>query len=222
MAIDWNDFFAPVWLSLKVSLIGSILVFVLAAATARWMAKRRFMGKSLLETVLLLPLVLPPTVIGFLLLMLLGRRSWIGEAYEWFVDSPIVFSWIAAVIAAVVIAFPLAYRTMKAGFEDVDPELEKAARVLGANEWQVFRYVTAPLASRSLVAGFILGFARALGEFGATLMIAGNIPHRTQTIPTAIYVAIDGGKQDLAWAWCIAMVLLSFVMLLLANGYSKR
>ncbi|WP_123040175.1 molybdate ABC transporter permease subunit [Cohnella candidum] len=215
--MDWNDFAAPIWLSVQIALVSSILVFGLATAAARGMARAKFFGKPVLETVLLLPLVLSPTVIGFVLLVALGRRSWIGQAYEWLVGQPIVFSWIAAVIASVVVAFPLAYRTIKTGLEEVDGELQEAARAYGANEWQVFRWITAPLASRSLVTGYVLGFARSLGEFGATLMIAGNIPHRTQTIPTAIYIAVDSGNMSLAWAWAGVTVLLSFLMLLIIS-----
>jgi molybdate transport system permease protein len=219
--MDWNEFFDPIILSVKVSIAASIFVFILSIWTARWMAKARFTGKNIVETLLLLPLVLPPTVVGFILLVILGRRSWIGEAFEWLFNGPIVFTWGAAVVAAVIVAFPLAYRTMRAGFESVDKELEDSARSYGASEWQVFRYITAPLTARTLTAGFILGFARGLGEFGATLMIAGNIPGRTQTIPTAIYVAVDGGDMELAWAWAAAMVLLSFVMLLWANRFIR-
>jgi molybdate transport system permease protein len=218
---DWNNFAAPVYLSIQIAVISSIFVFGLSIAAAHWMARKRFLGRSLLETLFMLPLVLPPSVVGFILLVGLGRRSFIGQVYEWFVGQPIVFSWIAAVIAAVVVAFPLGYRTIKVGFEEVDGELQDSARALGASEWQVFRYITVPLASRALYAGYILGFARALGEFGATLMVAGNIPHRTQTIPTAIYVAVDGGNLSLAWLWAFTMVLLSFLMLLVANRFSK-
>jgi molybdate transport system permease protein len=222
MIMEWNEIIAPVYLSIKVAVISSFIVFVIAMAAARWMSRKRFWGKSLLDTVFLLPLVLPPTVVGFVLLMILGRRSWVGQAYERLLDQPIVFTWIAAVIAAVVVAFPLAYRTMRAGFEEVDRELEDAARATGASEWQVFRYITMPLASKSLLAGYILGFARGLGEFGATLMIAGNIPLRTETIPTAIYMAVDRGEVALAWIWASAMVLISFLMLLIAGRSSSR
>lgn len=194
----------------------------MAVLFARWMAKARFIGKSIVETVLLLPLVLPPTVVGFVLLIILGRRSLIGQWYEKLFDGPILFTWGVAVLAAIVIAFPLVYRTMRAGFEEIDRDLEDAARAQGAGEWQVFRYVTMPLASRSLTAGYVLGFARALGEFGATLMVAGNIPGRTQTIPTAIYVAVDGGNMRLAWMWVGAIVVLAFVMLMVANRNSKN
>lgn len=220
--MDGHEFLDPVILSVKVSAIASLLVFGLAVPFARWMAKAKFWGKSLVETVLLLPLVLPPTVIGFILLVALGRRSLIGEWYEKLFAGPILFTWGVAVVAAVVIAFPLAYRTMRAGFEGVDRDLEDSARALGATEWQVFRYITMPLAAQALRAGYILGFARALGEFGATLMVAGNIPGRTQTIPTAIYVAVDGGSMRMAWAWVAVMIFMAFVMLLVANRQSKK
>lgn len=217
MEINWTDFFAPVWLSVRISLITSVIVFLLATVAAKLMAGRRFPGHSLVETLLLLPLVLPPTVVGFMLLVILGRRSWIGKLYEQFTEQPILFTWGAAVIAAVVVAFPLVYRTVKAGFEGVEKDLEDAARAQGASELQVLRYVTLPLASRSLAAGYVLGFARGLGEFGATIMVAGNIPGRTQTVPTAIYVAVDGGNMTLAWMWVCSIIIISAVMLMFVN-----
>ncbi|WP_256758053.1 molybdate ABC transporter permease subunit [Cohnella sp. WQ 127256] len=216
-----HDFLDPIILSIKVSAIASVLVFVLAVLFSRWMAKAKFYGKNLVETLLLLPLVLPPTVVGFILLVALGRRSLIGEWYEKLFNGPILFTWGVAVIAAVVIAFPLAYRTMRAGFEEVDRNLEDSARAQGATEWQVFRYITMPLAAKTLTAGYILGFARALGEFGATLMVAGNIPGRTQTIPTAIYIAVDGGNMRIVWLWVGIMTLLAFLMLLVANRFTR-
>ncbi|SEO33690.1 molybdate ABC transporter permease subunit [Paenibacillus sp. OV219] len=220
--MDWPTFFEPIKLSIQISLIASIVMLLLSSIIAWRMAKARFFGKSILDALFMLPLVLPPTVIGFLLLVALGRRSWPGKLYEALFGGPIIFTWESAVIAAVVVAFPLAYRTMKAGFEGIDPALENSARVYGASEWQVFRYITFPLAFRSVTTGYILGFARGLGEFGATLMIAGNIPGRTQTIPTAIYVAMDGGSMKLAWAWAGSMVLLSFIMLLAVNRITKE
>jgi len=216
------DFVAPILLSLQVSLIASVIVFVLALLAAQAMRRARFPGKTAVETLLMLPLVLPPTVVGFVLLVALGRRSWIGQAYEWLIGQPIVFSWVAACLAAVVVAFPLVYRTIRTGLEEVDRELEDAAKLCGAGAWQVFRHVTAPLARRSLLTGYMLGFARSLGEFGATLMVAGNIPHRTQTIPAAIYLAVDAGRMDLAWAWAGVTVMISFLLLLAVNWPSRR
>ncbi len=220
MEINWTEFFAPVWLSVKIAVITSIIVFILATYAAKLMAGRKFPGYSLLETVLMLPLVLPPTVVGFVLLVILGRRSWIGGLYERLTEQTILFTWGAAVIAAVVVAFPLVYRTVKAGFEEVDKDLEDAARAQGASELQVLRYVTLPLAGRALAAGFVLGFARGLGEFGATIMVAGNIPGRTQTVPTAIYVAVDGGNMTLAWMWVFSIIVISALMLMFVNRRS--
>ncbi|MGN7360330.1 molybdate ABC transporter permease subunit [Paenibacillus sp. SAF-054] len=218
--MNWRDLWPPVRISLQVSLLSSVVVLILGVAAAWWMSKRNFKGKIMLETLLMLPLVLPPTVVGFLLLVILGRKSWVGQAVEWLFNAPVIFSWWAAVIAAVVVSFPLVYQTMRNGFASVDPELENAGRSSGASEWQVFRYITLPVTYHSLGTAFILGFARGLGEFGATLMIAGNIPGKTQTIPTAIYVAVDAGNTSMAWAWTCAIILISFVMLLLTGKRS--
>jgi molybdate transport system permease protein len=215
--MNWSEFWSPIRLSLQVSLLSGILTALIGVCVARWMSRRSFKGKTLLETAFMLPLVLPPTVVGFLLLVVLGRKSWLGRLIEWLFAAPIVFTWWAAVIAATVVAFPLVYQTMKVGFASVDRDLEDAGRSIGANEWQVFRYITLPLTFRSLISAYILGFARSLGEFGATLMIAGNIPGKTQTIPTAIYVAVDAGNAPMAWAWTGSMIVISFLMLLLTG-----
>lgn len=215
--INWEEFWVPIKLSLQVSVLSSLTVIVLGVAAAWWMSRQTFKGKTVVETFFMLPLVLPPTVVGFILLVILGRKSWFGHWIEWLFNAPIIFTWWAAVIAAVVVAFPLVYQTMKVGFSSVDQALEEAARSAGANEWQVFRYITLPLTSRSIVSAYILGFARGLGEFGATLMIAGNIPGKTQTIPTAIFVAVDAGNMTMAWAWTGSMIIISFIMLLLTR-----
>jgi len=215
--IPLEQFLEPVVLSLQVSLLSGVFVFFAAAAVAKGMSRARFPGKTSVETLLLLPLVLPPTVVGFVLLLGLGRRSWLGRMAEWLFDQTIVFTWQAAVIAACVVAFPLVYQTMKTGFASVDPDLEDAARSMGGGEWQVFRYITLPLARRALATAFVLGFARGLGEFGATLMIAGNIPGRTQTVPTAIYVAVESGNMTLAWLWTGSIIVISYALLLFVS-----
>lgn len=215
--INWDEFWLPIKLSLQVSILSSLIVLVLGVAVAWWMSRKSFKGKTALETLLMLPLVLPPTVIGFILLVLLGRKSWFGQWIEWLFDAPLIFTWWAAVVAAVVVAFPLVYQTMKVAFSSVDRDLQEAARSSGANERQVFWYITLPLTYRSLVSAYILGFARSLGEFGATLMIAGNIPGKTQTIPTAIFVAVDAGNTTMAWAWTGAIIAISFILLLLTR-----
>jgi molybdate transport system permease protein len=220
--ISSADFFAPVLLSLKVSVLSSAVVFLLGALVAWFMTKRRVRMKSFLETVFLLPMVLPPTVVGFILLVILGRRSWIGETVERLFHSSIIFTWWAAALASVVVAFPLVYQALKTGFASIEKELEDSARSLGAAEWQVFWHITLPLSWRSLVAAYVLGFARSLGEFGATLMVAGNIPNRTQTIPTAIYFAVDAGRLTLAGWWTAATILISFLLLLSTNALKVR
>lgn len=220
--MNWLEFWPPIQLSLQVALLSSIVVLVLGVAVAWGMSHRVFRGKLFLETAFMLPLVLPPTVVGFLLLVLLGRKSWIGRAFEWLFSAPIVFSWGAAVIASIIVSFPLVYQTMKVGFAGVDRDLEDAGRSIGANEWQVFRYISLPLTYRAILTAFILGFARSLGEFGATLMIAGNIPGKTQTVPTAIFVAVETGNPAMAWAWTCSIVLISFLLLLLTGRKPKE
>ncbi|MDF2713685.1 MAG: molybdenum transporter permease [Paenibacillus sp.] len=218
--IDWNVFLSPIVLSLKVSLASSFLVLIVGGLSAWGMSRRSFKGKTILETLLLLPLVLPPTVVGFILLVMLGKKSWIGYWMDSLFNQSIVFTWGAAVIASVVVTFPLVYQTMKTGFASISADLQDAARSMGAGEWQVLRMVTLPLAWRSAVAAYILGFARGLGEFGATLMVAGNIPSKTQTLPTAIYIAVESGNHTLAWCWTGAIVFISFLMLF-AVSYKK-
>lgn len=213
--MNWSAFITPILLSLKVTLIASVIVFILATWAAWLMTKRPVKGRVLIETLLMLPLVLPPTVVGFVLLVILGRRSALGRAMEWLLDQPIIFTWGAAVMAAIVVSFPLVYQTAKVGFQSIDRDLEDAGRSIGASEWQVLRWITLPLAWRALLSAYLLGFARGIGEFGATLMIAGNIPGKTQTVATAIYLAVDTGHMSLAWMWSFALVLLSFLMLLL-------
>lgn len=209
-----KEFLSPIWLSLKVATISGIIVILLGLFVGRLMARRRFKGKAIVETLLMLPMVLPPTVVGFFLIIIFGKNSNIGRAIEWFFGQPIIFTWWAAVIASIIVAFPIMYQAAKSAFQGIDQDIEDAARVDGANEGKIFFLITIPLASKVLVAGSVLSIARALGEFGATLMFAGNLPGKTQTIPTAIYIAIDSGNMALAWMWVIAIVLLSFMMLL--------
>lgn len=209
-----QDFLTPIWLSLKIATISGVVVILLGILVGRLLARKSFKGKAVLETILMLPMVLPPTVVGFFLIVLFGKNSVVGQAIEWLFGQPIIFTWWAAVIASIVVAFPLMYQSAKSGFQGVNFGIEEAARIDGANEWRVFLFISIPLASRAIISGSILSFARALGEFGATLMFAGNIPGETQTIPTAIYIAIDSGNMTMAWLWVISIVVLSFIMLL--------
>ncbi|WMD21115.1 molybdate ABC transporter permease subunit [Achromobacter seleniivolatilans] len=209
----------PVWvpllLSLKVAGWATLIATVAGTAAAYGLSRWRWPGRDLLDAILTLPLVLPPTVLGYYLLVLLGRRGIIGETLaKWNIE--LVFTWQGAVIAASVVAFPLIFKSARAAFENVDSQLENAARVLGVCEAGVFFRVTLPLAARGIAAGVLLAFARALGEFGATLMIAGNLPGRTQTLSVAIYEAVQAGDDSTAnmlvlvtSVTCIAVLLLA-------------
>lgn len=213
--ITLYEFFNPIWLSLKITIIASVIVIISGILVGRLLARNSFKGKSIVETLLLLPLVLSPTVVGFLLIVIFGRNSIFGQVIERLFNQPVIFTWWAAVIASVVVAFPLMYQSAKSGFQAIDTNIEEAARVDGASEWKILYYLSIPLASKSLMSGAILSFARALGEFGATLMFAGNIPGQTQTLPTAIYTAIDSGNMELAWLWVISIIFISFIMLMI-------
>ncbi|MED3650363.1 molybdate ABC transporter permease subunit [Heyndrickxia sporothermodurans] len=208
-----TNFWSPVILSIEIAFISCIIVFILGISFGKFMANRLFKGKSLIETIFLLPLVLPPTVVGFLLIIFFGRNSPIGQLIESIFQQPIMFTWWAAVIAAIVVAFPLMYQSCKTGFESVDKDIENAARVDGAGEFNIFLFISLPLSLKVIISGAIMSFARALGEFGATLMFAGNIPGKTQTTPTAIYIAIDSGNMEMAWLWVACMIGISFLML---------
>lgn len=209
-----EEFLSPIWISLKIATIAGIVVILLGTLAGRLLARKSFKGKAILETILMLPMVLPPTVVGFFLIVIFGKKSIAGQAIEWLFKQPIIFTWWAAVIASIVVAFPLMYQSAKSGFHGINLDIEEAARVDGANEWRIFLFISIPLASKALISGSILSFARALGEFGATLMFAGNIPGETQTIPTAIYIAIDSGNMKMAWLWVISIVIISFIMML--------
>ncbi|MGE6630056.1 molybdate ABC transporter permease subunit [Bacillus sp. NPDC077027] len=209
-----EEFFDPIWLSVQIAAASGTLAIILGTVAGYWMSRTFFKGKVIVETLFMMPLVLPPTVVGFLLLIIFGKHSLIGKAIEWLFHQPVIFTWWAAVIASTIVAFPLMYQSAKAGFSTIDTDIEGAAKVDGASQLQVFVFITIPLAISALLSGAVLSIARALGEFGATLMFAGNIPGKTQTLPTAIYVAIDSGRMELAWTWTICIVILSFLMLL--------
>jgi molybdate transport system permease protein len=214
---------SPLLISLATTCAATVATFFLGLLAAwqlyRMQSRRAQSLKAWIDGILTLPLVLPPTVVGFILLLLLGRRSFIGHALEQ-IGITIVFSWPATVIAATVVAFPLMYRTTLGAFEQVNLNLLDAARTLGASERMVFRRVLLPLAAPGVLAGTVLAFARALGEFGATLMLAGNIPERTQTMPIAIYSAVEGGEKRAAFVWVGLIVLLSLAMIRLLNRKS--
>jgi molybdate transport system permease protein len=206
--MDWS----PLLISVATSLAATAVTLVAGLAAAAWRQNRAGAGAALLDGIFILPLVLPPTVVGFLLLLLFGRHGPLGKLFLQF-GATVVFSWPATVIAAIVVSFPLMYITARAALEQVDAHLLQAARTLGASEARIFREVALPLAWPGVLAGTILSFARALGEFGATLMLAGNIPGKTETIPIAIYFAVEANEIQRAMAWCAVDVGISIVLL---------
>ena len=213
---------SPLWLSFKTAAIATVIVFIVGVFLARILARNSFYGKSVIEAIILLPLVLPPTVVGFGLLYLFGKNGFLGQLLiKWF-DFQVVFSWYAVIIAAVVVSFPLMYQSAAAAFQKYEPNIENAAYTMGASKWKVFWTISFPLAWPGLLAGLVLSFARALGEFGATLMLAGYIPNVTDTIPLAIYFAVESGNMEMATFWVVIIVALGFSAILWLNWWSKR
>jgi molybdate transport system permease protein len=207
-----ESYLAPLWISLRTVLSATVITFFLGIAAARWMARYSSRWKSLVDGIFILPLVLPPTVVGFGLLLLFGKHGPLGNFFSLF-NTTIIFSWPATVISAAVMSFPLMYMTARGGFEQVDVNFENAARTLGASEWRIFWTVTLPIARPAVIAATILAFARSLGEFGATLMLAGNIPGKTATIPVAIYFDIQAGHMDQALILVAIVLIISFASL---------
>ncbi|WP_353736807.1 molybdate ABC transporter permease subunit [Moorena sp. SIO2C4] len=207
---------SPLWISLKTAGLATIFAFFLGITVAGWMFSYRGKGKGIIDSILTLPIVLPPTVVGFLLLLLLGRNSPVGQLLRQLGVS-VILSWPATVIAATVVAFPLMYKTVLGAFKQVNQDLINCARTLGASECRVFWQVLLPLAWPGVMEGTVLAFARALGEFGATLMLAGNIPGRTQTIAIAIFFAAQAGRMGEALLWVLIMVAIALVAITIIN-----
>lgn len=214
--------FEPIILSIRVALAATAIAFFLGIFFAYLLTKKKVPGKNIWETILILPMILPPSIVGYLLLKLFGKRGPIGAFLLDTFGIQVVFTWIACVIAATVVALPLMYQNAKGAFQSVDPTLETAAKTLGSSSFKVFRTVTMPLSIPGIVSGIVLTFARALGEFGATLMLAGNIPGRTQTIPTAIYYSVVTGKEDEAMNLVVVMVIFSFALVFGLNMWLKK
>ncbi len=223
---DWQlspEEWDAVWLSLKVALSATLFSLPLGVGLGYLLARRHFWGKSLVETFLSLPLVLPPVVTGYLLLVLLGRRGWIGSYLDAWFGLHLVFTWKAAALASAVMAFPLMVRSIRVAFAEVDLRLEMAARTLGAGRLETFWRISLPLARRGILAGSVLAFARSIGEFGATVMIAGNLPGETQTIPLFIYSQANspGGMEQSA-RLVVACVGIAVIALTLSEFLERR
>lgn len=217
LLVEWQ----PVILSIKVACCSLAVVAVLGVAAAYVMYKKNFPAKAAVEAFFTLPLVLPPVVTGFLLLLLIGKQGPVGRLLTEYFHTQIIFTPYAAILAGTVVAFPLMYQSTKAALAGVDRNLEDAARTLGASEWRVFWTVTLPLAWHGLVAGLVLSFARALGEFGATIMVAGNIPGKTQTIPLAIYFAAEANDLSTAGLYVMIISAITFLLIFGLNAWPK-
>ncbi|MGL5693666.1 MAG: molybdate ABC transporter permease subunit [Peptostreptococcaceae bacterium] len=217
MNLDWT----PLYISIKTAFVSTIITFVIGIVVSYLMANYRGKYKGIIDGVLTLPLILPPTVVGFILLLLIGKNGFIGEFFLKY-DKTLVFSWTATIIASTTVAFPMMYRTTRASFEQIDTNMINAARTLGLSEWKIFYKIAIPLAFPGIIAGVVLSFARALGEFGATLMVAGNIPGKTQTMPLAIFFAVEGGDMKSAFIWVLIIMSISMLMIIILNYWSEN
>jgi molybdate transport system permease protein len=202
--------------------LSTLISLAVGVWIAYWLANRDFRGKDVLDAAITLPLVLPPTVLGYYLLVLIGRETPLGRLWELVFGSPLVFTWKAAVVASILHSLPLLVKWIRSALESVDRSLEMAARSLGASEWRTFRQVTLPLTARPILAAAALCFARALGDFGITVMIAGNIPGRTQTLAVAIYDAVESGNGELARLLTVVISAIAIAVLTLVNRINRR
>ena len=205
--------FSPLWISLKTAFLATIITSIIGIFISYKMANYKGRGRGFIDGIFTLPLILPPTVIGFFLLLICGKNGFVGKIFMSF-NKNIIFSWSATVIAATVVAFPMMYRTCRSAFEQIDKNMISAARTLGLSETKIFFKIAMPLAWPGIIGGLVLSFARALG---ATLMIAGNIPGKTQTMPVAIFFAVEGGDMNKAMLWVLIIVAISFIMIFLLN-----
>ncbi|MCU9595760.1 molybdate ABC transporter permease subunit [Caldibacillus thermolactis] len=213
MGFSWH----PVQLTIFVSACATMITFFIGLIAAYIMVKKNIKGKAIIETLFFLPLVLPPTVIGFLLIVIFGNNSTIGQVIEKIFGQSLLFTVPAAIIASVVVSFPLMYQSIKTGFLSVNQSIIDAAKDLGATNHQILLKIIIPLSTKSIITGIILSFTRAFGEFGATLMFAGNIPGKTQTISTAIFFSIESGQTVNAWYYVGISILFSFILLFISN-----
>ncbi|CUU47462.1 MULTISPECIES: molybdate ABC transporter permease subunit [Clostridium] len=212
--------FSPLWISIKTATLSTTITFFLGIIVSYWMSNFKGKSKGIIDGLFTLPLILPPTVVGFFLLLICGKNGPIGKLLDLF-NTSLIFSWSATVIAAIVVSFPMMYRTTRSAFEQIDINILSAARTLGLSEFKIFYKIAIPLAMPGIIGGLVLSFARAMGEFGATLMLAGNIPGKTQTMPLAIFFAAEGGDMQKAILWVIIIVTLSLFLILILNYWSE-
>ncbi|PTI45099.1 molybdate ABC transporter permease subunit [Staphylococcus xylosus] len=211
----------PFWISLKVALISTIIVTLLGILISKWLYKRHGIIARILESVIVLPIVLPPTVMGFILLIVFSPQSYVGAFFKETLNMPVVFTLTGAVIASVIVSFPLMYQHTIQGFRNIDHKMLNTARTMGANENKIFFKLIFPLSKRPILSGIMMSFARAIGEFGATLMVAGYIPNKTNTLPLEIYFLVEQGKENQAWLWVIVLVAFAITVIGTINILNK-
>ena len=207
----------PLWISIKVGFISTIIVSILGIFICRTLYKRKGHATQFLESLILLPIVLPPTVLGFILIIVFSPRTFVGQIFQNVLHLPVVFTMTGAVIASVIVSFPLMYQHTIQGFRSINPKMLNTARTMGASERKIFYRLILPLSKRSIIAGIMMSFARAIGEFGATLMVAGYIPNKTNTLPLEIYFLVEQGKENQAWLWVLVLVAFSITVISMLN-----
>lgn len=196
----------PLWISIKVTIISTIIVCILGIILAKLMLNYKGKLRSVVESTIMIPIVLPPTVMGFILLIVFGKNKIFGQFLSDVLHINVIFTWVGAVIAAIIVSLPLMYQHVMNGFQSINPKMLNSARTMGASEGKIFRTIILPLSKRSIFSGIVMSFARGLGEFGATLMIAGYIPGLTNTLPLEIYFLVQAGEEHKAWLWVIVLI----------------
>ncbi|EEQ80928.1 MULTISPECIES: molybdate ABC transporter permease subunit [Staphylococcus] len=211
------------WISIRVATMSTIIVMILGIIVSKWLYHRKKRWVKIVESFILLPIVLPPTVMGFILLIVFSPRGIIGQFFNNILHLPVVFTLTGAVIASVIVSFPLMYQHTIQGFNSIDKRMLDTARTMGASESKIFYRIVLPLSKRYILSGIVMSFARAIGEFGATLMVAGYIPNKTNTLPLEIYFLVVEGKENQAWLWVLVLVAFSIVVIMTINlmNYDK-
>ncbi|MBO0377873.1 molybdate ABC transporter permease subunit [Staphylococcus warneri] len=211
------------WISIRVATMSTIIVMILGIIVSKWLYHRKKRWVKIVESFILLPIVLPPTVMGFILLIVFSPRGIIGQFFNNILHLPVVFTLTGTVIASVIVSFPLMYQHTIQGFNSIDKRMLDTARTMGASESKIFYRIVLPLSKRYILSGIVMSFARAIGEFGATLMVAGYIPNKTNTLPLEIYFLVVEGKENQAWLWVLVLVAFSIVVIMTINlmNYDK-
>ncbi|WP_239750946.1 molybdate ABC transporter permease subunit [Mammaliicoccus sp. H-M34] len=212
----------PLWISIKVTLISTIIVCILGIILAKLMFNYKGKLKPIIESVIMLPIVLPPTVMGFVLLIVFSKNKVFGQFLDDVFQINVIFTWVGAVIAAVIVSLPLMYQHVINGFQSINPKMLNSARTMGASEGKIFRTIILPLSKRSIFSGIVMSFARGLGEFGATLMVAGYIPGLTNTLPLEIYFLVQAGEEHKAWLWVIVLIAFAICVISSLNLLNQK